>query len=409
MKKQMFSILTLIVCVFLLVSIRPARARPPVDTPPEVLQAIVTGLSIPVKTEKDRQSSKLERTDVFADDRSVALAGLSGRIAFMSDRDGDWEIFVMNADGSSLPTQLTRNTSHDYTPRWSPDGSKIVFTSNRTGDFDIYVMSADGSGQVNRTNYPFADDVLPDWSPDGSKIAFCSNRGGSYDIYVMNADGSNMQRLTYLSTDAMGPTWSPDGFKIAFMVYVGYDIYGPIWDIYTMDADGGNLARLTENTLSNLYPDYSPDSQQITFSSTRAGDNDVFVMNSDGSQQLNLTYDSIYQEWYSTWSPDGTKLAYTFDDDLVGPTVEGDDIYIMNPDGTQRVNLTNDPTTSHNRAPSWGFGSMQTYSISGHVRDGNGNPISGVTVSAGAGDSATTDGNGAYTITGLAAGTYTLT
>jgi len=193
------------------------------------------------------------------------------------------------------------------------------------------------------------------------------------------------------------------------MVYVGYDIYGPIWDIYTMDADGGNLARLTENTLSNLYPDYSPDSQQITFSSTRAGDNDVFVMNSDGSQQLNLTYDSIYQEWYSTWSPDGTKLAYTFDDDLVGPTVEGDDIYIMNPDGTQRVNLTNDPTTSHNRAPSWGFGSMQTYSISGHVRDGNGNPIPGVVVSAGPAGSATTDGSGAYTITGLAAGTYTLT
>ncbi|MBC7250775.1 MAG: PD40 domain-containing protein [Anaerolineae bacterium] len=411
MKKQTFSIiLTLVICLCLLVPIRQAEARPPVDTPPEVLRAILTGSSIPVKEGAERLTPKPERADALATDRSVALAGLPGRIAFMSDRDGDWEIFVMNADGSSLPTQLTLNTSDDYTPRWSPDGSKIVFTSNRTGDLDVYVMNADGSGQINRTNYPFADDALPDWSPDGSKIAFCSNRGGSYDIYVMNADGSKMQRLTYLSTDAMGPTWSPDGSKIAFMVYIGYDIwYGPIWDIYTMDADGSHLMRLTENSLMNCYPDYSPDGQRITFSSTRAGDNDVFVMNSDGSQQLNLTYDSIYQEWYSTWSPDGTKLAYTFDDDLVGPIVEGDDIYIMNPDGTQRVNLTNDPTTSHNRAPSWGIGGVETFSISGHVRDGSGNPISGVVVSAGAAGSATTDGNGAYTITGLAAGTYTLT
>jgi len=327
----------------------------------------------------------------------------------------------MNADGSSPLAQLTRNISNDYTPQWSPDGNKITFASDRTGNFDIYVMSADGSGQVNLTDYPFADDALPDWSPDGNKIAFCSNRSGYFNIYVMNADSSNVQQLTHMSTEAMDPTWSPDGSKIAFMVYVGYDIlWGEIWDIYTIDVNGSNLIRLTQNALMNVYPDYSPDGQRITFSSNRASDNDVFVMNGDGSQQHNLTYDSIYQEWYSAWSPDGTKLAYTFDDDRVGPVFEGDDIYIMNPDGTQRVNLTSDPT-SHDRAPSWGIDSRQTFTIypvypTAHtilstvmqggiayrhfrLTDSGGSPIPNATIALSTGETALSDASGYFTAT----------
>jgi tricorn protease-like protein len=224
-KEKLLTILALTVCSFLLISINQASARPFTDAPPEVLRAIATGSHIPVKVETGRLTPKPQHTRVPTADRDNALAGISGRIAFMSDRDGDWEIFAVNADGSSSPAQLTHNTSDDYTPQWSPDGSKIAFTSDRTGNLDVYVMSADGSGQVNRSNYPFADEALPDWSPDGSQIAFCSNRSGYYNIYVMDADGSNLQQLTYLSTHAMDPTWSPDGSKIAFMVYVGYDIW----------------------------------------------------------------------------------------------------------------------------------------------------------------------------------------
>jgi hypothetical protein len=98
----------------------------------------------------------------------------AGRIAFASNRDGNWEIYVMNADGSGQ-INLTNNPADDGVPSWSPDGRRIAFVSNRDGNLEIYVMNADGSsGQINRlTNNP-ADDVVPSWSPDGRRIAFDS-------------------------------------------------------------------------------------------------------------------------------------------------------------------------------------------------------------------------------------------
>ena len=83
----------------------------------------------------------------------------------------------------------------DRDPSWSPDGSRIAFTSYRDGNWDIYVMDADGSNQQRLTDNP-AVDRMPSWSADGSRIAFVSGRDGNWDIYVMDADGSNQQRLT---------------------------------------------------------------------------------------------------------------------------------------------------------------------------------------------------------------------
>jgi Tol biopolymer transport system component len=101
----------------------------------------------------------------------------------------------MDADGSNQQC-LTDNPAWDLEPYWSPDGSRIVFTSNRDGNYEIYVMDADGSNQQRLTDNP-ARDSHPSWSPDGSRIAFHSNRDGNMEIYMMDADGSNQQRLTY--------------------------------------------------------------------------------------------------------------------------------------------------------------------------------------------------------------------
>ena len=117
----------------------------------------------------------------------------AGKITFMSSRDGNAEVYVMNADGSGQ-TRLTKNNqTWDYCPAWSPDGSKIAFESDRDGNWEIYVMNADGSEQTRLTNNP-EEDYSPAWSPDGSKIAFMSKRDGNYEIYVMNADGSEQTR-----------------------------------------------------------------------------------------------------------------------------------------------------------------------------------------------------------------------
>jgi Tol biopolymer transport system component len=129
----------------------------------------------------------------------------AARIAFTSDRDGNGEIYAMNADGSGL-TRLTNSPAFDSSPTWSPDGSRIAFGSG----FEIYVMNADGSGLANLTNDPAEEGHLGfAWSPDGSRIVFSSNRDGVVDVYVMNADGSGLTRLTDEPADDGPPAWSP--------------------------------------------------------------------------------------------------------------------------------------------------------------------------------------------------------
>ena len=128
----------------------------------------------------------------------VLLAGCGGgsedgKIAFESDRDGDLEIFVMNADGTGV-TQLTNNDADDWHPVWSPNGKQIAFQGDRDGDDEIFVMNADGTGGTQLTDHD-ADDWGPVWSPNGKQIAFQSDRYGDDEIFVMDADGSNVVSL----------------------------------------------------------------------------------------------------------------------------------------------------------------------------------------------------------------------
>lgn len=116
-----------------------------------------------------------------------------GHIAFVSERDGNAEIYAVEPDGSGL-TRLTNHPAFDGDPAWSPDGQRIAFRSQRDGNNEIYVMNADGTGVLRLTFHP-GDDLRPAWSPDGQQIAFVSNRDGDSGVYVMNADGSGVRRL----------------------------------------------------------------------------------------------------------------------------------------------------------------------------------------------------------------------
>ena len=143
----------------------------------------------------------------------AAPAGLSGpsstaAIAFDSDRDGNSEIYVMNADGSGQ-RRITSSPTDDAAPAWSPDGSQLAFASNRDGNWEIYRMAADGSSQTRLTDSS-SGDYDPVWSPDGSQIAFETERDGNWNVYVMNADGSNERRATNTSTDEFDPVWLSD-------------------------------------------------------------------------------------------------------------------------------------------------------------------------------------------------------
>jgi len=217
------------------------------------------------------------------------------RIAFASDRDGSYEVYVMDASGSGL-TRLTDNPATDYNAVWSPDGTQLAFQSHRDGNWEIYVVSATGSGLRNLTNTPDHEQE-PAWSPDGTRIAFTSEPEGNSEVYVMNADGSGVTNLTNNPAREYNPDWSPDGTRIAFTS----DREGNA-EIYVMNADGSGAARLTDDPADDVIATWSPDGTQIAFSSYRDANYEVYAMRADGSGPVNLT-DSPHSDRYPDWSP----------------------------------------------------------------------------------------------------------
>ena len=117
-------------------------------------------------------------------------------------------IWVAPLDGSAEPRQFTSGERNDGSPRWSPDGRWLAFVSNRDGNFEIYVMNADGSGPTRLTNTPGSEGT-PAWSPDGRRIAFDSDRDGNREIYVMNPDGTNQRRVTHSPSTDQQARWRP--------------------------------------------------------------------------------------------------------------------------------------------------------------------------------------------------------
>jgi TolB protein len=269
----------------------------------------------------------------------AAFPGANGKIAFHTNRDGNLEIYTMNADGTGQ-TNRTNNPASDGQPAWSPDGTKIAFATDRDGTgHEIYTMNADGTSPTRLTNNT-ATDWSPAWSPDGTKIAFTSFRDGNYEIYAMNADGTGQTRLTNNTAADGDPAWSPDGTKIAFFTDDGDP------EIYTMTADGSRRTRLTDNTAVDWMPAWSPDGTKIAFargSGGGTGTYEIYTMNADGTGQTRLTNNSADDYW-PAWSPDGTKIAFQ-------RSGVNNEIYTMNADGTSETRLTTN--TAIEGHPDW--------------------------------------------------------
>ena len=178
----------------------------------------------------------------------------------------------------------TKGVGTNYIPVFSPDGTRIAFMSGRDGNPEIYVMNVDGSNLRRLTNHP-AGDGTPTWSPNGAQLAFVSDRTGTPQIYMMAADGSNVRRLTTNESWADQPTWSPAPFNdIAYAARTG-----PAFDIKIYDLATGQTRQITMGEGSNERPSYSPNGRHLAFTSTRNGGSQVFTITRDGRDLRQIT------------------------------------------------------------------------------------------------------------------------
>src|SRR5690242_17894428 len=222
-----------------------------------------------------------QRDEVTAPRPSAAVGGgdaSTARIAFVSTRDGDRDVYVMDGDGSGQ-TRLTTFSGLDFDPSWSPDGNRIAFVSERNRCDCLFAMSGDGSDVTPLTSHRSDQgDRDPTWSPDGQTIAVTRFLFSQIEIYRIAADGSGETRLTNrdFHDDFEHPRWSPDGGRIAFTSTVGG---ASGFALYVMNADGSAQTQLADQSFD---PQWSPDGQRIAFTSTRDGNAEIYVMNADG-------------------------------------------------------------------------------------------------------------------------------
>lgn len=295
---------------------------------------------------------------------ATALPALDGRgdgvLAYYSERDGNAEIYLMNADGSA-ERRLTFNEADDYSPAWSPDGERIAFESDRNDPnpvrcfpnctYDLYVMNADGTGERQLTDTPYISETNADWSPDGTQIMYDADVGGdgNGEIYVLNVEdalvsAAEPKRLTDGKSDDRFADWSPDGTQIAFSSKRDGN-----WEIYVMNADGTDPRRMTDNAVNDFFPDWSPDGTQIAYfvmpANLAARGQDLYIMNADGSDARQLTDTQPIVDEDPAWSPDGKRLAFQSDRD------GNFEIYLINVDGTNEQRLTTNHTQEY--WPAW--------------------------------------------------------
>ena len=321
--------------------------------------------------------------------------GETEKIAFVSDQDGDPEIYIMDVDGlNQVP--LTSNGAVDENPRFSPDKKWIAYVSEESGDREIHMLQVGKEERAyERLTHSEGADDMQRWSPDGARIAFVSSRGGERELYLINSDGTGLAQITSSSSNPQLSGWSPDGQWLAFIVPEDDEEPGIItltpdgvnlirltttrdfeaqWspngkkiaftsapetsstgdqgmstgdgdlEIFVMDADGFNRIRLTNNDATDSQISWSPDGKKLVFVSDRDGDPEIYVMKSDGSKLEQLTSNQVKEE-QPVWSPDGKKIAF------VSYLLGTGEIFVMKADGGDQKRLTSND--ANDTQPAW--------------------------------------------------------
>lgn len=226
------------------------------------------------------------------------------KIAFHSNRSGHTELWLMDTDGSDLK-RITHSESNDRWPQFSADGKKLTFMSRQVGNWEIYAINIDGTNRTRITENNVTD-LGSSFSPDGKKIAFTSLRdddSGIADLYIINTKNKNLHKV---AEKAYWPTWSPDGKTIAYTSIIDENMA----DICLYNVESKTATAITRNSGANFGGKFSNDSQKIIFYSNRDGKFQIFTMDKDGDNLVNLNV-NLSGDGNPNISPDGNFILFS--------------------------------------------------------------------------------------------------
>jgi len=297
------------------------------EGPPYVHRAAVATLALVIAAAATALSVRAFIIDDVAPRPGSTVS--NGVLAFS---DGG-EIYVVSPDGSGL-RQLTDYGGHDALGvNWSPDGSKLAFRAWTNGDYQLYVVNADGTDATNVTGSLGV--VHFGWSPNGTMLVLTTSRkGADDDIFVVNADGTGLRPVVESPLSEYGPQWSPDGTQIAFERWPLRDSDPGTADIYILDLVSGRTTPVVTSSGWDTGIAWSPDGSRIAFSSEREGDEEIYVVNVDGSSEQKLADLPGVTATRAVWSPDGDRISFVAHDG------EQWDAWVVNADGTGLFTLT---------------------------------------------------------------------
>lgn len=250
-------------------------------------------------------------------------------------------------EAKTLITPLTTSMKRLTTkPTEKPLDEWILFVSDRSGNYEIYQMNLASKETINLTTNP-GEDMNPQISPDGKFMVFYSNRDGQNNVYKMNLTDHTLMQLTNNGGNNYDPSYSHDGQAIVFKSTRDDDL----GDIFVMNPDGTGQVNLTpsQNTTEEWSPRFSNDGKRILFvmrSNSNHLTDEIYAMQRDGSQLTQLT-NNAFPDWYPAISPKNDSMVYiskeTSDSD--------DDLYLMRSGEADRTRLTNLP--GNDADPAW--------------------------------------------------------
>lgn len=259
----------------------------------------------------------------------------TSQLAFASNRDGQWEIYLMDWDGANQ-RRITFHNAISILPSWSPDNDRLVYTSFAKGTSDMYIVNRRGGGRL-RLHTGLGLNTSATFSPVGNDIAFVGSIAGNPDIYAIKDDSTNLRRLTTTGSIESTPEWSPSGRQISFT-----SGRSGTPQIYVMDAEGTNVRRISFEGDWNDDATWSPDGEQIAYTSKVNGRFQIRIANLVTGQSRIVAGEGSNEQ--PTWSPDGQWIA--FQSNRSGKW----QVYRMRVDGTDLLQLTFD---GENKEPDW--------------------------------------------------------